>query len=276
MASRQHCPKRSASAFIGFAALLLSILALNGCRKTVTVPPPSLALPGPVRDLLAIRGDSTIWLTWTMPLTTTDNREIKGDITASVCRRDGISGICADAGKPLTLAPGASGSFSELLPPALSSGPARALYYFVKVENVNGKSAGLINRVATLAGASPSPVRDLTAVSEDDGVRLTWTPAPPGEEDGTVIRLFRTPLPSDPAPQPGPLFDVNGDSEQAVDQHIRNGESYEYRAQRVARVTVNGQVLELAGCSPRRCASMSRSTLHPRSPQRASPGRRSR
>src|SRR5580692_8294559 len=143
MIRRQKTSKHnSALMCAGAAAVLLSALALNGCRKTVTAQPPSLDLPGPVHDLLAIRGDNTIWLNWKMPERTTNSRPIKEGITVQVCRRDGISDNCADAGDPFVLAPGASGSFTELLPAAQSSGPPRAISYFIELKNRDGKSAG--------------------------------------------------------------------------------------------------------------------------------------
>ncbi|MFZ0339676.1 MAG: fibronectin type III domain-containing protein, partial [Terracidiphilus sp.] len=51
---------------------------------------------------------------------------------------------------------------------------------------------------------------------------------------------------------PGPHLD------HALDSSIHFGETYEYRAQRVARVTVNGETLELAGpfSSPVRVAAV--------------------
>ena len=239
------------------AALLFAALAVNGCRKRVDVQAPSLDLPGPVEDLTAIRGDDTVWLNWKMPERATDKRKLKAEITVCVCRRDNDSDVCADAREPFALAPGTAGSFSELLPAALSAGAPRPLYYFINPKNHNGYSAGLINRVVTLAGAQPSPVEGLIAERERDGVLLRWTAANPEKESAsTVIKLYRSHVPSGntdenpPTPsasQPETVLEVSGASGQAFDEGARIGESYEYRVQRVARVSVNGRVLELAG-----------------------------
>jgi fibronectin type 3 domain-containing protein len=43
------------------------------------------------------------------------------------------------------------------------------------------------------------------------------------------------------------MVDAGGQTGRALDKEIRFGQTYEYRAQRVARVTVDGQTLELAG-----------------------------
>jgi len=186
---------------------------------------------------------------------------IKSEIIVRICRQDNMTGPCADAGKPFLLAPSATGSFSEILPAALASGTPRALYYFVELENRNGQSAGLINSVATLAGAPPSPVRGLTARMSNGVVLLCWAPAKPGEEpDSTVIRAYRKFLTQGPEkqeqrqqtlqskqPEQNSVLEFSPASGCTVDKNIRLGESYEYRAQRIARVNVKGSALELAG-----------------------------
>ncbi len=243
------------------AVLVVASLALIGCHKPITQPPLSLNLPGPVENLAVIRGDNMIWLTWTMPRKTTDKRRIKGDIPVQVCRRVNIAGACLDAGEPFILAPGVTGSFSEMLPPELASGTPRPLYYFVELGNRNGRSVGLINGTWTLAGSPPSPVSGLTAEVHRNTVLLRWTPATFGDKpDGAVIRVYRklltaalstqakslSTLPSQ-LPEQNLLVEANAASGKAVDKDIRLGETYEYRAQRVARVTISGQTLELAG-----------------------------
>ncbi len=106
-----------------------------------------------------------------------------------------------------------------------------------------------------LAGAPPGPVRGLTAEVRKAGAVLSWTP----DGDNTPVRLERkllTPLPSQPkagflTPQPEPVEEnlLIDDTTQgrALDKSIRFGEDYEYRAQRVSRITLDGKTLELAG-----------------------------
>jgi hypothetical protein len=159
-----------------------------------------------------------------------------------------------DAGT-VTIAPGAGGSFSETLPSSLASGHPRALKYFVELKNRKGKSAGLSNAAVTLAGAPPEAMRGFTAEVRKAGVVLSWTP----DEEKAAVRLQRkllTPLAAKPqqglmAPQPDPLEQnlliEDGSQGRALDKSIHFGETYEYRAQRVARVTVDGKALELDG-----------------------------
>jgi hypothetical protein len=257
--------------FAPVVAVMVSIgLALTGCHGRGTPQPPSLNLPSPVEDLASIRAGDQVSLTWIMPRKTTDKRVIKGDIAVRVCRREGTAGACEDVGEPLRLAPGVAGSFFENLPVALASGTPRVLYYFVEPQNRNGRSAGLSNGVTTLAGAAPLPVQGLTAELREDSVLLRWTPGTSGDESGnTVIRLYRRRLTPAPATQTrSPLEPVEQDVPvetgaepgRTVDKDIRPGETYEYCAQRVARVTVNGKTLELGGelSVPARISAVSR------------------
>jgi hypothetical protein len=188
-----------------------------------------------------------------MPKKNTDKLEIKGEVTVRVCRQEGV-GPCVDSGT-VTMAPGAAGSYSETLPALLSTGPPRVLKYFVELKNRNGRSAGLSNAVETLAGGPPDPVRGFTAEVNKAGVVLSWTP----DGEKAAVRLQRKVL-TPPAtktqqglmaPQPEPLEqnllieDVR--QGRALDKSIHFGETYEYRAQRVARLTVSGNTMELAG-----------------------------
>ena len=237
-------------------------LVLSGCGTPGAPLPPSLNLPERVTDLAATRTGNQVSLTWTMPKKNTDKLLLKGDVPVRVCRKEG-AGACEAAASDLQLAPGAAGAFTETLPPALASGVPRALTYFVELNNRNGRSAGLSNAAVVLAGEAPAPVAGLSTQVRKDGVVLRWTP----ESAREVIRLHRkllTPMPAAKpreergllAAPPEPLEQsllaepgeqAGGAPKRALDKEIHFGQVYEYRAQRVARVTVDGQKLELAG-----------------------------
>ena len=253
----------------GLAALSAAALLATGCGMPGAPLPPSLNLPDPVADLAASRTGNQVSLTWTMPKKNTDKLLLKGNVPVRVCRKEG-SGTCAPAADNLLLSPGASGAFTETLPPALASGVPRPLAYFVELKNRNGRSAGLSNAALVLAGEAPAPVAGLAAQVRKDGVLLRWTP----DSEKAAIRLHRKLLTPQPnaasaagprprqgilAPPPEPieqslLVDSGAQAGQsgpapdrALDKNIRFGQTYEYRAQRVARVTVDGQTLELDG-----------------------------
>lgn len=241
-------------------------LALAGCGTPGAPQPPSLNLPDPVTDLTASRAGNQVTLTWTMPKKNTYKLLLKGNITVRVCRKES-SGACDAAGVDVPLAPGAEGSFTDTLPAALTAGVARPLSYYVELKNRNGRSAGLSNAAQVLAGEAPAPVTGLAAAAHKNGVVLRWTTleAAAQESSPTAIRLHRkllTPPAAKPqeellAPQPEPveqdlLVDSCAESGhrgvcRALDKEICFGQAYEYRAQRVALVTVDGKKLELAG-----------------------------
>jgi len=219
--------------------------------------PPTLNLPVRVNDLSAVRTGGQVSLTWTMPTKNTDKVLLKGDIAVRVCRNQTASATCSVAAT-LQLAPGADAVFSDALPSTLAAGAPRVLTYFVELDNRKGRSAGLSNGAEILAGEAPPAVDGLTAEMRKDGVLLRWTPAPPGASH-VAIRLVRKLLtPPAKNPSQGPLaqpaepleqsllVEPGSHADRALDTGIRFGETYEYRAQRVARLTVNGELLELA------------------------------
>jgi hypothetical protein len=219
--------------------------------------PPSLNLPVRVDDLSAVRTGGQVALTWTMPTKSTDKVLLKGEIAVRVCRNEANFARCS-AAATLQLAPGNDGSFTDTLPPELAAGSSRVLTYFIELDNRKGRSAGLSNGAEILAGEAPPAVLGLTAEMQKDGVLLHWTPTPP-ETAPAAIRLVRKLLtPPEKKPFQGPLaqsaepleqsllVEAGAHSDRALDTSIRFGETYEYRAQRVARVTLNGTTLELA------------------------------
>ncbi len=236
------------------AALGLALaVVLAGCGTPGAPLPPSLNLPERVTDLSAARVGSKVSLSWTVPKKSTDKLILKDAIAARVCRREG-SGVCVDAGT-LSLAPGADATWSETLPPALDQGAPRLLSYLVELKNKQGRSAGMSNDAVVLAGAPPAPVEGFSAEVHKAGIVLHWTP----DREAAAVRLRRTLLtppatkpkegllapPPEPSQQNLLIEDVQQGS--ALDKSIRFGEAYEYRAQRVARVTVDGKTLELEG-----------------------------
>ena len=235
-------------------------LGLAGCGTPGAPQAPSLKLPDPVTDLSAERTGDHVTLTWTMPKKNTDKLLIKENVRARVCRKEG-SGACVAAGAELSLGPGADGVFTETLPGALASGAPRTLTYFVELKNRKGRSAGLSNDTEVLAGEAPAPVAGLSAEVRKAGVVLHWAPGSAPGTTETVIRLHRKLLTppaakaktQDSLTAPPPevveqnLLVSDAQSGHALDKGIRFGETYEYRAQRVARVKAGDQTLELAG-----------------------------
>jgi len=246
------------------AAGLAAGLLLAGCGTPGAPQPPSLNLPGRVTGLVANRTGDQISLTWTMPKKNTDKLLLKGNIPVRVCRKEGIGskeqpGACDTTTATLFLAPETEGSFTETLRPPLSTGAARPLAYFVELTNKNGRSAGLSNAAVVVAGEAPATLVGVAAQVRKGGVVLRWTPVSGNDS----IRLHRKLIAAEPgtkpkakagpfAAQPEPaelnlLVEAGAAAGRVLDKEIRFGQTYEYRAQRVARVTVDGQKLELVG-----------------------------
>ena len=240
----------------GWAALALSLaISVPGCGTPGAPQPPSLNLPDRIGDLSATRAGNEVTLTWTMPKRNTDRTMIKGSVPVRVCRRESDAGVCEPAGPDQMTAPGASGTYTETLPSALAGGAARPISYFVELRNAKGRSAGLSNAATVLAGAAPAAIETLKAEVRKQGVVLSWTP----HGENTAVRLERKLLSPAPKQERGPLaplpeperqdllVEAAGDQSHAIDKTARFDELYEYRAQRVTRVEVNGKTLELDG-----------------------------
>jgi len=254
--------------WIAVPVALAGLLALTGCGTPGAPLPPSLNLPDTVTDLAAVRSGNQVLLTWKMPKRTTDKLLLKGDRTVRVCRQEN-AGACVDLPISLLLAPGADGACTDALPPTLAAGAPRPLTYFVELKNRSGRSAGLSNAAVVLAGEAPAQVTGLVATVIKTGVVLRWTT----DGEDAAVRLRRKLLTPQPeaasgakprpqqaifAPEPEPteqsLLVEPGATpgrapDQALDKGIRFGQTYEYRAQRVVRVSASasGQTLELAG-----------------------------
>jgi len=241
---------------------------VSGCGTPGAPQPPSLKLPEPVTDLTAFRNGGAVTLHWTMPKRTTDrlllSTQIHGAIPVSVCRREVAAGACQAAGE-VSFPPIAEGEFRDTLPPALVTGDPRRLAYFIELKNKSGpggRSAGPSNLAVVLAGAAPQPVTSLAAEVHADGVVLHWGDR--GTSTTAAMRFHRRLLnPPTPKPKATPgqasnlaapepierdlLLEPHGEANGAVDQSVRFGNSYEYTAQAVDRIVIDGKTLELAG-----------------------------
>jgi hypothetical protein len=260
-----HTIQFAAFAAAGLAASLAAGLMLASCGTPAAPQPPSLKLPVPVADLAASRAGSQVTLHWTMPKKNTDKLLLKGNVPVYVCRKEAAGGNCVAAGGEVPVAPGAEGSFIETLPAELAAGPPRPLSYFVELRNGNGRSAGLSNAAVVLAGEAPAPVANLSAEVRKAGVVLRWTPLETATQEIRLHRKLLNPPPAKPqqgqqgllTPAPEPVEqnllvdscapEAGKGGCRALDSSIRFGQVYEYRAQRVARITVEGNTLELAG-----------------------------
>ena len=251
-------------ASIGLTALTL---ILTACASPGPPRPPSLHLADIPTDLTAQRIGDRVLLHWTTPTHTTDGLNVPSPLTAEICRE--ANPTAAPTKQPsatacpvvlrLAVTPGAS-TGADPLPATLTSDPAAALAYRVRILNPEGRSAGLSKPALAAAGATPPPVAFLHATPSRDGITLEWQPL----SSPSVVELDRAlvsasvpktqPKKSTPLSAPAEPTEVHlrtGDQTHSadpggtVDRTALRGQSYTYSAQRLRTVIINGHSLEL-------------------------------
>jgi len=236
---------------VAVAALTLPpLLMMAGCGLPAAPQPPSLKLPELVADLTAVRYGDEVRLHWTMPKRTTDNVILKGAQQAHICRRIETGACEVAADQPF--GPNAPADFVDHLPPTDASGPSRLMAYTIELLNHAGHNAGSSNRAFTAAGAAPPRVEALTATAQPEGILLKWQPAAGAD----FLRIHRVliekpgaPKPSQtsgsPAPPEQTLEVSSPDKGLAIDRDAALDHTYRYSAERVQKLTLEGNTFEV-------------------------------
>jgi hypothetical protein len=248
------------------AGLSLPLLMMAGCGLAAAPQPPSLKLPDPVTDLTAQRIGNQVDLHWTMPKRDTDKVLLSGNQKVQVCRQVDKE-PCVTAGM-VSFAPQASAAYTDQLPAELISGPARPLTYTVILENHAGNSAGPSNTAVTAAGAAPLQVANLRAQAQAAGVVLSWT-AESGED---TIRLDRKLVEKAGAqksqvPVEQTLEYSGKDEGRVLDRDAVLDHTYTYTAQRIEKLTLQGQSIEVASVPSQSIIINARDVFPPATPQ---------
>ena len=168
------------------AALLIACTA--GCASPGQPRPPSLNLPEVVKDLTAERVADVVELKWTTPEKTTDRLDVKGPMTAEVCRIVVASSGCVPVAR-LPVQPGPTHA-AEALPPALTIDPPALLAYRVQILNAHGRSAGPSAEAFAASGVAPPAVEQLRAMATAEGATLEWQK----KDTAAVVELDRLPV----------------------------------------------------------------------------------
>jgi hypothetical protein len=175
--------------WLGVVAASLLVASAVGCASPGPPRAPSLNLPEVVKNLTAERVGDEVRLNWDTSSKTTDHTNIKGTMTAQICRvsvpasnsaqnpplattTPGKASIC-NVVKSLPVQSGPTQA-TEILPQTLTAGPPVLLAYRVQLLNANGRSAGPSKEAFAVAGAAPPPVEQLHATAVREGVLLEW------------------------------------------------------------------------------------------------------
>lgn len=282
---RTQLARMSTNASITSILILLTGSLCSGCANPGPPKPPSLHLPAIVTDLRAERSADHVLLRWTTPSRTTDDLEVKGTITAELCRETSAPrGTAAGAAsctpvRRLTVTPGPS-QVVDTLPPAMQSDPVALLTYRLRIVNATGHSAGESAGAYAAAGTAPAAVASLRATASERGAIVEWRRAPsvqPATRD--PVELDRLDLSAPPAekkqsapallrpsgshhPLKAAKSDVplpnevhlreadaqagpHGEVEGTVDTTATIGTTCSYRAERIRSVTAGGRVLQI-------------------------------
>ena len=278
----------AAVAAVSMGALSFSLV---GCGMEAAPQPPSLNLPKTIPNLTANRTGNQVHLDWTTPHETTDRLRLKDMVALRICRSEQAASPCETIAT-LSEVPAKPANYTDVLPPALTTGPARPITYRIFGLNKRGKTAGPSNVVDILAGAAPPEVRDLSAKVVERGVVLHWQPAanlPPG----TSIQIERTelrpaapphtdrhpsfnPLPraKEPVDQkfrirllpPDAQHTAATDPGGAIDTTAQFGREYTYRANRVIEQKAGQQTLQLESSESSAVEVATRDTFPPAPP----------
>ncbi|HTD95545.1 MAG TPA: fibronectin type III domain-containing protein [Edaphobacter sp.] len=263
-------PRRSSLRWLTPTPLLA--LAL-GCASPGPPHPPSLQLPEHVTDLTAQRIGDQVRLHWTTPTRTTDGIDLKGSLTAEICRSQPTSASPCTPVAHLPVHPGPTDAVDSL-PPILTADPITLLAYRVQIFNPHHRSAGQSSPTFSAAGASPPSVEQLRATATRNGTLLEWQPQPASSPTSQVNldrQLVAAPAPPRPTPKsaakqplqlsskpqtevrlqtpsnqtPGQPSDPGG----TLDHTALKGQTYRYTAQRVRTTPLGGHQLELRSLS---------------------------
>ena len=190
--------------------MVLAAAIHAGCGSPGIPLPPSLELARPVTDLRATRKGNRVFLSWSVPVETTDHHRFRHTGPTEVCRS--VEKEMAACGKPVGKLPPPTAevrgspttrppaAYKDALSSAIElASPTSMLVYAVNVLNSYGRSAALSNQASVPAAPTLDPPRRLEAQLSSDGVKLSWDTVEPGVQISGLryrYRIYRRELPS--------------------------------------------------------------------------------
>lgn len=222
--------------------LALGLLACGlpwGCGSPGPPMPPSLELAQPVRDLRAMRKGDKVSLTWSVPVETTDKKNIHHPGVTQVCRSlapDPVSCNPPLASFPDSASPRKktsrieAGSVDTLSPGLEREHPTSILRYAVRVLNSYARTAGLSNEVSVPSAPTLGPPSEPRLELQREGVKISWNAIalPPVPGLHFLYRVYRREDQTGPAQVVGELPLEDSNEPTVVDHNFEWEKSYEY------------------------------------------------
>jgi hypothetical protein len=217
-------------------------------------------------------------LHFTAPEETTDGLRLRRPVELKILR--GGSSSTWQTAATISVPPGKSKVVRDTLSGALALGSLRRIDYKVLALNRDGRDAGPSNLAATLAGAAPPPVSDLSAATVENGVMLHWRPIEPLPPNTSVF-LHRKALSANSgathkaSAAPSPVEQTlrvrapgNGwTAGVALDRTAILGQRYEYQAMRVTTIRAESLLLQAESMPSAVVAIETKDTFPPAVPQ---------
>ena len=179
-----NVPRQVAKVFVLFSLAIV----MCGCASIGAPVPPSLELPKPPTDLRAIRKGNKVYLSWSVPIKTTDRQNVRRPGPTRVCRS--LSAMMSQCDVPVGNVsptepipqPAHNGphekiqaEFIDSLPAELQEqNPTRMATYAVEPLNLDARSAGLSNQVHVALAPTLPPPSNVKGQVVPEGVVLTW------------------------------------------------------------------------------------------------------
>jgi len=251
----------------GALSALAATALLAGCASTGAPMPPSLELPKPPTDLRAARKGNKVYLTWSVPVFTTDRQSVRHLGPTRICRS--LDAIMSQCGTPVGEAPPPTttstpqkknvstaqkllSNYTDTLPRGLEQhNPTTMVTYGVEVLNTNNRGAGLSNQVQVLAAPTLLPPNDFKAQVTADGILLRWIGMPDTHgipEINHLYRVYRRETGSGSETLVGELQLDTSSEVRLVDRSFAWEKTYDYRATIVTRVSLgNNPPIEVEG-----------------------------
>ena len=167
--------------------LLWAVLGLSGCGYVANPLPPAVNIPLPIKDVKAAQVGDRVIVEFTQPLETTEGLPVKRlgglDVRVGVKQEPFNAATWPDRAKPVDAKLSDSGVVKVEVP--VKEWVGQEVLIGVRTTNLKGRPSAWSNFANVKVASPPATPTGLTAKSDANGARLTWTGSSPS------YRVFR-------------------------------------------------------------------------------------